>query len=124
MKLKGLDKILLMSAKSTSSQNKTNIGNLTDLETTDKTNLVDAVNEVMSLIYPNRESIIDPITTLQYRWTLQVSNGVPFMYLTDVAYDPTWVLDDTIVDIVTGIEYRWSFAVTNGELSIFLEEVI
>ena len=52
MKLKGLDKILLMSAKSTSSQNKTNIGTLTDLETADKTNLVDAVNELKSLIDP------------------------------------------------------------------------
>ena len=52
MGMQGMDKILLMSAKSTSSANKENIGTLADLTTVDKTNLVDSINEVKSLIDP------------------------------------------------------------------------
>lgn len=112
MKLKGLDKILLFAARAKAAANaadiaviETNVGDLTDLDTTDKSNLVDALNETYAKAGSNTASIGD-LTALDTTDKSNLVDALNETYNIAVGYSSDGLKEDvsTLQDEVEVIE--------------------
>ena len=91
---------------------------------TDAANLAKAGLDSALGYYEARTTITDVVEAVEYRWCLQMSNGIPHFFLSDVAVDPTYTDDKIITDVITGTQYEWSLGMSSGILQLILEEVI